>query len=496
MRRFGMEKFNVYKDISARTGGEIYIGVVGPVRTGKSTFIKRFMELLVLPGMEDVHSKEQAMDELPQSSNGKTITTTEPKFIPREAAKIKLADGVSIRARMIDCVGYMVKGAVGHMEDEKERLVKTPWYDYEIPFTQAAETGTKKVITDHSTIGIVVTTDGSFGDLPRANYVEAEEKTITELKHLGKPFVIVLNCLKPYSEEARMLAYTMAEKYKIQVLPVNCEQLKKDDIYKILEGVLEEFPVAQIDFQIPKWLEILPKNHWMKMKMIEMAKNVLYQVTWMKDAGQFVVENLPEFVQEIRLRKKNLSDGKVSLEVITDQAYYYQVISDYAGMPIKGEYELFKTFIDLAQKKQEFEKIQEAMESVKYKGYGVVTPMRQEIQLEEPQVIRHSGKYGVRMKAMAPSIHLIKSDIETEIAPIVGSEQQANDLIAYIKASGAENRDNVWDANIFGKSVEQIVDDGIHAKINQMTEQCQQKLQDTLKKIINDSNGGVICIII
>lgn len=491
-----MEKFNVYKDISARTGGEIYIGVVGPVRTGKSTFIKRFMELLVLPGMEDVHSKEQAMDELPQSSNGKTITTTEPKFIPREAAQIKLADGVSIRARMIDCVGYMVEGAVGHMEDDKERLVKTPWYDYEIPFTQAAETGTKKVITDHSTIGIVVTTDGSFGDLPRANYLEAEEKTVSELRHLGKPFVILLNCLKPYSEDARTLAASLSGKYGIQVLPVNCEQLKKEDVFRILEGVLEEFPVTQVDFQIPKWLEILPKNHWMKTKTIEMAKAVLEQVTWMKDAGRLVLEALPEFVRELRLLQKNLSNGKVSLEVVTDPSYYYQVISDYAGMPIKGEYELFKTFVDLARKKQEFEKIQQAMEAVKYKGYGVVTPMRQEIQLEEPQVIRHGGKYGVRMKASAPSIHLIKSNIETEIAPIVGSEQQANDLIAYIKSSGAEDRDSVWDANIFGKSVEQIVDDGISAKINQMTDQCQQKLQDTLQKIINDSNGGVICIII
>ena len=491
-----MEKFNLYKDISARTGGEIYIGVVGPVRTGKSTFIKRFMELLVLPGMEDVHNKEQAIDEMPQSSNGKTITTTEPKFIPREAAKIKLADGVSIRARMIDCVGYMVKGAVGHMEDDKERLVKTPWYDYEIPFTQAAETGTKKVITDHSTIGIVVTTDGSFGELPRENYLEAEEKTILELKRLGKPFVILLNCLKPYSEDAKTLAASMTEKYDIQVLPVNCEQLKKEDVFRILEGVLEEFPVTQIDFQIPKWLEILPKNHWMKTKTIDMAKAVLGQITWMKDASRMVLETIPEFVQELRISQKNLSDGKIKLDVVTDSAYYYQVISDYAGMSIKGEYELFKTFVDLARKKQEFEQIQQAMESVKYKGYGVVTPMRQEIQLDEPQVIRHSGKYGVRMKALAPSIHLIKSDIETEIAPIVGSEQQANDLIAYIKASGEENRDNIWDANIFGKSIEQIVEDGIHSKINQMTEQCQQKLQDTLKKIINDSNGGVICIII
>lgn len=491
-----MEKFNVYEDISARTGGEFYIGVVGPVRTGKSTFIKRFMELLVLPGMEDVHSKEQAIDELPQSSNGKTITTTEPKFIPREAAEIKLTDGVSIKARMIDCVGYMVRGAVGHMEDNKERLVKTPWYDYEIPFTQAAETGTRKVITDHSTIGIVVTTDGSFGELPRENYLEAEEQTILELKQLGKPFVILLNCLKPYSDDTKKLATSLTEKYAVKTLAINCEQLKKEDIYCILEGVLEEFPVTQVDFQIPKWLEILPKNHWMKTKTIEMAKKILEQVTWMKDTEKIVLESLPEFIRELRLAQRNLSDGKIRLEVVTDPSYYYQVISDYAGMNVEGEYELFKTFVDLARKKQEFEIIEKAMEDVKYKGYGVVTPLRQEIQLDEPKVIRHSGKYGVRMKALAPSIHLIKSEIETEIAPIVGSEQQANDLIAYIKASGSDNRENVWEANIFGKSVEQIVDEGIHAKINQMTEQCQQKLQDTLKKIINDSNGGVICIII
>ncbi len=491
-----MEKFDVYKDISARTGGEIYIGVVGPVRTGKSTFIKRMMELLVLPGMEDVHSKEQAMDELPQSSNGKTITTTEPKFIPRDAARIQVTDGVAISVRMIDCVGYMVNGAIGHMEGEKERLVKTPWFDGEIPFTQAAETGTRKVIADHSTIGIVVTTDGSFGDLPRENYLDAEEKTVSELKRLGKPFLLLLNCRKPYSEDARALALSLSEKYGISAIPVNCEQLKREDVLRILEGVLEEFPVTQIDFQIPKWLEILPHSHWMKTKTVEMARAILGQVNWMKDAGRWALESLPEFVREVRLTQKDLSNGKIRLEIVTDPSYYYQVISDYAGMPIRGEYELFKTFVDLARKKEEFETIGKAMEAVKGQGYGVVTPGRSQIHLEEPQVIRHGGKYGVRMKASAPSIHLIRSSIETEIAPIVGNEQQANDLISYIKSSGAEDPDRIWDANIFGKSVEQIVEDGIQSKINQMTQQCQQKLQDTLQKIINDSNGGLICIII
>ncbi|MBT9779593.1 stage IV sporulation protein A [Clostridium sp. MCC353] len=491
-----MENYNVYKDIEARTKGEIYIGVVGPVRTGKSTFIKRFMELMVLPDMEDEHQKARTRDELPQSAAGKTIMTTEPKFIPKEAAEIKLDDGIQAKVRLIDCVGFMVEGAAGHIENDTERLVKTPWYDYEIPFTKAAEIGTRKVINDHSTIGIVVTTDGSIGELKRPNYIAAEEKTVQELKGLGKPFILLLNSLKPYSEETASLARELMEKYQVAVLPVNCEQLKKEDIYHILERVLKEFPVTEMDFYIPKWLEILPATHWLKSQVIQTVRDIMKKVSHMKDVNSEVMVPSSEAVKGLKLQNMEMADGSVSVGVDVDDSYYYQILSDYVGIPIEGEYQLMQTLSNLARMQSEYEKVQNAMNQVRLKGYGVVTPDRSEIMLDEPQVIKHGNKYGVKMKAEAPSINLIKAHIETEIAPIVGSEQQAEDLIAYIKQNAKESDEGIWSTNIFGKSIEQIVEDGIQAKVSQMTEDCQMKLQDTLQKIINDSNGGMICIII
>lgn len=491
-----MESFHVYQDIQARTEGDIYIGVVGPVRTGKSTFIKRFMDLLVLPGIEDVHSREQAKDELPQSAAGRTIMTTEPKFIPKDAAKLSLGDGVEVNVRLIDCVGFMVDGAVGHEEDNEERMVKTPWSDQEIPFTQAAEIGTRKVITDHSTIGIAVTTDGSISDIPRDAYVPAEERTVQELKQIGKPFILLLNCVKPYSPETRQLAGQLEEKYGVHVLPVNCEQLRSEDLLQIMGMVLEEFPVTELDFEIPKWVEILPATHWLKSHVIELAKQMLSQVASMKDLREELEYPESQHVKRMKIEKKNLADGTVSISVQVEGSYYYQIISEYTGISITGEYQLMKTLLAMAGQRQEYEKVRSALDAVRQKGYGVVTPDRSEILLDDPELIRHGNKFGVKMKAQAPSIHLIQSYIETEIAPIVGSEEQAKDLISYIKSAAQESQDGIWDTNIFGKSIEQIVDDGIHTKINQMTDSCQQKLQDALQKIINDSNGGVICIII
>ena len=491
-----MDNFNVYKDIQARTGGEIYIGVVGPVRTGKSTFIKRFMELLVLPAMEDEHMRSLSRDELPQSAAGKTIMTTEPKFIPKEAARITLTDGIEAKVRLIDCVGFMAEGAAGHIENGEERLVKTPWFDQEIPFTQAAEIGTRKVIGVHSTIGIVVTADGSFGEIKRQGYIGAENRTIEELKNLGKPFVVLLNSARPYSDETARLAKEMSSNYGVSVLPVNCEQLKKDDIYHILEKVLKEFPVTQLDFHIPKWLEILPATHWLKAQVIQGAKNLLKEVNHMKDVAAKLEEQKADGIRSMNIRQMRMSDGRVSIEVEMDDGYYYQILSDLTGIPIEGEYQLLRTLGTLAAMQKEYEQVKNALSQVRMKGYGVVMPERSEIVLDEPQVIKHGNKYGVKMKAEAPSINMIKAHIETEIAPIVGSEQQAMDLIAYIKENARDNEDGVWNTNIFGKSIEQIVEDGIQAKISQMTEDCQMKLQDTLQKIINDSNGGMICIII
>lgn len=491
-----MEQFSVYKDIKARTGGEIYLGVVGPVRTGKSTFIKRFMELLVLPAMEDEHLRNQTRDELPQSSGGKTIMTTEPKFIPKEAAKLKLDDNIETKVRLIDCVGFMVDGAAGHIENQQERLVKTPWYEYQIPFTKAAEIGTRKVITDHSTIGVVVTTDGTIGDLKREAYIPAEAKTVEELKAIGKPFLVLLNSTRPYSEETEQLAKDMEKTYDVTVLPVNCEQLKKEDIFRILERILKEFPVTQLNFFVPKWLEILSADHWLKAGVIETVKEILGNVAQMKDITESLLDVATDTIRGMKTDKMDLSDGTVSINVDVNDSYYYQILSDYVGLPIEGEYQLMQTLSSLAKMKQEYEKVQNAISQVRLRGYGVVTPERSEVILDEPQVIKHGNKYGVKMKAEAPSINMIKAHIETEIAPIVGSQQQAEDLITYIKQNAKESEEGIWNTNIFGKSIQQIVEDGIQAKVSQVTEDCQMKLQDTLQKIINDSNGGMICIII
>lgn len=486
---------DIYRDIEARTGGEIYIGVVGPVRTGKSTFIKRFMELLVMPQITDEHQKAQTRDELPQSAAGKTIMTTEPKFIPKEAAKISLEDGIEARVRLIDCVGFMVNGAAGHEENGAERLVKTPWYEEEIPFTEAAEVGTRKVIRDHSTIGLAVTTDGSFGELLRDDYLESEQRTVNELKEIGKPFLVLLNSQRPLSEETKELAAKMEKAYGASVLPVNCEQLKKEDIETILAQILKEFPVTEIDFSIPRWMEILPESHPFKAEAIRTARDILSNVSQMKDVNEAVKTPEGGNIEDVRITKMEMADGSVAAEIAMDDGCYYQVISEFAGMPVADDYTLIHTLSNLSGMQKEYEKVKNALSQVRLKGYGIVMPDKSEIELDEPQLIRHGNKYGVKIHAQAPSVNLIKAHIETEIAPIVGNEQQAKDLIAYIKEN-SETADGVWETNIFGKSVEQIVEDGMQAKISQMTEDCQAKLQDTLQKIINDSNGGMICIII
>ncbi|HCL02303.1 MAG TPA: stage IV sporulation protein A [Lachnoclostridium phytofermentans] len=491
-----MDNFNVYKDIKARTNGEIYIGVVGPVRTGKSTFIKRFMDLLVIPNIEDVHSRERAIDELPQSAQGKTVMTTEPKFIPKEAVDIQVLGDVDLSVRMIDCVGYMVEGALGHTENEQERLVKTPWFDYEIPFTQAAEIGTKKVINDHSTIGIVVTCDGSFGDIPRDNYLVPEERTIEELKRIGKPFVVLLNSNHPLSEDTKLLAEKMGEKYDVMVMPVNCEQLKKEDINKILSNVLSVFPITEISFYLPKWIEMFPRDHYIKKSIIDTAKEMLRKLHLMKDVNEENCRVDNPYVNEFKVDKMVMEDGSVKMIVDIDNRFYYDIISEMTGIPVSGEYEFMKMIKELAARKQEYEKVSSACEQVKHKGYGVVSPSQNEIVIEEPQVIRHGNKYGVKIKANAPSVHMIQANIETEIAPIVGTEEQALDLIAYMKEQAETSPEGIWETNIFGKTMKQLVDEGIASKINKMNDDSQMKLQETMQRIINESNGGLICIII
>lgn len=488
-------EFNLYQDIQKRTGGEIYLGVVGPVRTGKSTFIKRFLELMVLLYMEEYYAKEIAKDEMHQSDGGKTITTTEPKFIPKEAATLTVADGIEMKVRLIDCVGYMVPGAGGHMEDDVERMVKTPWFDYEVPFTKAAEIGTRKVISDHSTIGIVVTTDGSFGELPRENFVEAEENTISELKTIGKPFVIVLNTQKPFSDEAQKLKKMIGDKYKASCVAVNCEQLKKEDIIHILEEALYEFPISCIEFYMPKWVEMMMPSHPMQKELIDQMKSNMGNIQRVRDITYDALNINSKYVKKSKLDKVDLSKGSIKYHLEVDDIYYYEMISELVGEEIKSEYQMLELLKLLADKKREYDKVDSAIQSVRNSGYGVVMPQRDEITLDVPEVIKHGNKYGVKIKAESPSIHMIRANIQTEIAPIVGTREQAEDLIHYIEQeqSGTEG---MWETNIFGKTVEQLVNDGISSKIGLLNEESQVKLQDTMQKIVNDSNGGMICIII
>lgn len=488
-------EYDLYNDIQSRCGGEIYIGVVGPVRTGKSTFIKRFMDLMVLPNMVESYEKERAVDELPQSAGGKTITTTEPKFIPKEAAKLSLGDGIEARVRLIDCVGYMVEGASGHMEDDTERMVKTPWYAEEIPFTQAAEIGTRKVINDHSTIGIVITCDGSFGDIPKENYLAAQERTIKELKKLKKPFVVLLNTTKPYGEEALRQAQEIENQYGVSVMPVNCEQLKKEDINQILENILYEFPLTMIEFYMPKWVEMLPANHKMKVDLIGRVKEIMQQYNCIRDVKSNPVTLEGPFIKKCKMDSIDMADGCIKVWLDVDDAYYYEMLSDMVGENIDNEYHLLSVLKEMARMKKEYVKVLHAIDSVRQKGYGVVTPERDEIRLDKPEVIRHGNKFGVKIRAESPSIHMIRANIETEISPIVGSEEQAQDLIRFISDS-SQSEAGIWETNIFGKSVEQLVNDGITGKLTMIGDESQLKLQETMQKIVNDSNGGMVCIII
>ena len=490
-----MDSFQVYRDMKVRTNGEIYIGVVGPVRTGKSTFIKRFMDLLVLPNMTDEHARERTKDELPQSASGTTIMTTEPKFVPKEAASVKLSDDVEVKIRLIDCVGYMVEGASGHIENDTERQVKTPWFEYEIPFTKAAAIGTQKVIRDHATIGFVVTTDGSVTDLPRESYIPAEEKTVKELQSIGKPFLILLNCLKPYGEEAKALKEELQQKYNAPVFPVNCEQLKAEDINEIMRQILYQFPVTEVEFYLPKWVEMLSRDHRIKQDLLEHIRRFMENMDDIRSAVSCEEKADSPYINEISVEKVEMNTGKVRVRIGFEQKYYYEVLSELTGTQIKGEYELISTMKELSAMKEEFSQIKDAFADVKIKGYGVVSPKKEEIRLDDPVIIKQGSKYGVKIRSEAPSIHMIRANIETEIAPIVGNEKQAEDLVEYIRQE-SETPEGVWGTNIFGKSVEELVMDGIRRKIAMINDESQSKLQDSMQKIVNDSNGGMVCIII
>lgn len=496
-----LEQNAVCREIGARTGGDILIGVVGPVRTGKSTLIKQFMEKLVLPVVEPEAARQRARDELPQSAAGRTIMTTEPKFIPEKAVPLELEGGGECRVRLIDCVGYMVEGAMGHEENDKPRMVKSPWFEEEIPFDLAAETGTRKVIRDHSTIGIVVTTDGTISEIPRENYIPAEKRVIDELEELGKPFVILLNSTHPDAPETKALAAEMEQSYGRSVLPVSCIDLDEGDLNEILREVLYEFPVRELDFALPRWVTMLDRGHWLQTEVYTAAMACSERIARMKDVAAkkdtaSAVEMACDAVEQTTLSGMNLSEGIVRITVILKPDVFYQVLSEQTGLEIGDEAGLMPCIIGLARAKREYEKIRSALEQVEATGYGIVMPTIDELSLEEPEIVRQGGRYGVRLEASAPSIHMMKAVIHTEISPIVGTEKQSEDLVQSLLGDFESDPEKLWESNIFGKSLHELVNEGLQNKLLHMPQEARTRLQETLEKVINDGCTGLICILL
>lgn len=492
-----MEKYQIYEDIQTRTNGDIYLGVVGPVRVGKSTFISQFMQKLVIPNIENKNVKQRAIDELPQSADGKTVMTTQPKFVPNEAVKITVADKINLKVRMIDCVGYLVSGAMGVSENNKPRLVKTPWSDEEMPFEQAAEIGTKKVIEDHSTIGIVLTTDGSVTDIERANYVEAEERVVKEMKACQKPFVMVLNCKNPNSAESKKLAQSLAEKYDCQIVAMSVAEMKDADVDRIFEKMLLEFPVKSIKVNMPKWLQALSFSNPIIEEIVKEVKNFGNNVKKIGDAKKDTVVFMEsDSFDPITFSNVEMGEGIIKFNVIPKENLFYKVLSDACGFEINDDYELVSYIKDLAVAKVEYDKLKDALDQVEQTGYGIVVPSKNEYTLENPEVVKQGGKYGVKIKASAPSLHIVKVDVETEVTPLVGTESQSQDLVAYLSEKFENDPDGIWDTNLLGKSLYSLIDDNIGTKILAMPADAQRKMKKTLGRIINEGKGGVLCILL
>ena len=492
-----MKDIEIYKDISKRTNGDIYIGVVGPVRTGKSTFIKNFMQSFVIPNIQNEYKKDRALDELPQSASGKTIMTTEPKFVPNESVEICLDNNVRFKTRLVDGVGYLVDGAVGHMEDDMPRMVKTPWSEDEMPFSRAAEIGTKKVINDHSTIGIVVTTDGTITDLDRESYVDAEERVIRELKQINKPYIVLLNSTNPNSKETKKLEEELSEKYNSRVISMDIENMKEEDFSNIFERVLEEFPVTEIGFDLPEWFNILDLDHWLKQDVIGVVKDFLDKDYSIREINQMLDQiNENEVFKKVYLKDADMETGNVKVEMDITPDVFYRILSEESNFDVKSDADIFSLLREFSNTKSEYDKIAMAMEEVRIKGYGIITPTMDELKLEEPEIVKQGNKYGVKLKASAPSIHMIRADIETEVSPIVGSEKQSEDLVKYLLSEFETDPKKIWESNIFGKSLHELVNEGLHNKLYRMPDEAQMKLQETLQKIINEGSGGLICIIL
>ncbi len=488
---------SIYGDIAKRSGGDIYIGVVGPVRTGKSTFIKQFMKTMVIPRMEDGYQKDRALDELPQSSSGRTIMTTEPKFIPEEGALIRLEDAGKLTVRLIDCVGYVVPSAYGYIENEQPRLVQTPWFDHPVPFNMAAEIGTKKVITEHSNIGIVVTTDGSVADIPLKEYEMAESRVIEELKELQKPFVVLLNCVDPNAPTANALAREKSERYQVPVIPVNCLKLEKEQFEQILTQVLYEFPIRQVSVFMPHWVMSLPKDHWLKSALIRSILQGASTLGKLQEVEQLLPQLIAcEYVKDAKTDCIDPASGKAKVSLSLPEDLFYRIIGETTGFAITDESMLLPFLAEMAQIKKEYQKLSDALNEVRATGYGIVMPSMEELQLEEPQIVKQGGKYGVKLKASAPSIHMMRADITTEVSPIVGSERQSEELVRYLMSEFEEDPHKIWSSNIFGKSLHELVGEGLHHKLSKMPTDARMKLQETIERIINEGCSGLICFIL
>lgn len=492
-----MEERTIYTDISKRTGGSIFVGVIGPVRTGKSTFIQRFMESIVIPNIEEEYRRDRAVDEMPQSAAGRTIMTTEPKFIPEQAVTIRVDESAEFSVRLIDCVGYIVPSSLGYIEDNMPRMVMTPWYEEPIPFNMAAEIGTKKVITEHSTIGLVVTTDGSISDIPREEYEEAEERVISELQEIHKPFIVLLNSTNPQSERVTALGEELSSKYGVPVMPVNCLTMEEKEIREILAKILFEFPVKEIRVDMPRWLCTLEKEHWLRSSVYAAIRKAAGSITRIREL-QSAVDSIKEcdYICGAQVTNISLGEGKARLRVEMDQGLFYRVLGEKTGIEIHNEGELLSCLMQFSAMKKQYDKIRDAYNEVQNTGYGIVMPDIEELSLEEPEIIRQGGKYGIRLKAAAPSIHMMKTNITTEVTPIVGSEQQSQELVAYLLKEFEESPGKIWESNIFGKSLHELVNEGLHNKLYRMPVDARDKMRETIERIINDGCSGLICIIL
>jgi stage IV sporulation protein A len=492
-----LEKVDIFKDIAERTGGDIYLGVVGAVRTGKSTFIKKFMELVVLPNITNEADRNRAQDELPQSAAGKTIMTTEPKFVPNQAVAVHVDEGLDVNIRLVDCVGYTVPGAKGYEDENGPRMIHTPWYEEPISFHEAAEIGTRKVIQEHSSIGVVITTDGTIGEIPREDYVEAEERVVAELKEVGKPFIIVVNSAKPHHSETEMLRAELQEKYDLPVLAMSVESMREADVLNVLREALYEFPVLEVNVNLPSWVMVLKENHWLRENYQDAVKESVKDIKRLRDVDRVVQAfNEYEFIESASLAGIEMGQGVAEIDLEAPDELYDQVLKEIVGVEIRGKDHLLELMQDFAHAKSEYDQISDALKMVKQTGYGIASPSLQDMSLDEPEIIRQGSRFGVRLKAVAPSIHMIKVDVESEFAPIIGTEKQSEELVRYLMQDFEDDPLSIWNSDIFGRNLSSIVREGIQAKLSLMPENARYKLKETLERIINEGSGGLIAIIL